>query len=215
MTKERALLPPDTKDNASAPFYIKTYERFLKIRGNPKEIALGIALGIFIGFSPTLGLQMAIAVFFAALLKWNKIAAAIGVWVSNPATAPFLYSFTYLAGARLLGIKNEFPFSPGLNWDLVIRLLGKTPEIFVALTIGGIVLGLPVAVIGYYLSFYAVQRYREKVKEKVARQREKLRQIRDLRREKKSLRKTSAVKSRIPRSSRLRRFFHRRSKLRD
>ena len=27
----------------------KTYERFLKIRGTPKEIALGFALGLFVG----------------------------------------------------------------------------------------------------------------------------------------------------------------------
>ena len=209
------MFPPDTKNSTSAPFYVKAYERFLKIRGNPKEIALGFALGIFIGFTPTLGLQIAIAVFIAALLKWNKIAAAIGVWITNPATAPFIYTFTYLVGAKILGLKNEFVFSSGLDWNFVQTLLAKTPHIFIALAIGGIVLGLPFAVVCYYLSFYAVQRYREKLKEKVAKQREKLRQLRDKRREKKTMRKVSGIKSRIPRSNRPRRLLDRRSKLRD
>ena len=183
------MLRSQSKNNTSKPFYIKTYERFLKIRGNPREIALGFALGIFVGFTPTLGLQMAIAVFFAALLKWNKIASAIAVWITNPATAPIIYTFTYLVGAKILGIKNEFIFSSGFDWSLVGQLLMKTPEIFVALSVGGIILGLPFALVGYYLSFYTVQRYREKVKEKVAKQRERLRQLRKQRKEKKAKRK--------------------------
>jgi uncharacterized protein (DUF2062 family) len=37
-----------------------------------------------------MGFQIAIGVFIAALLKWNKIAAAVGVQVTNPLTAPFI-----------------------------------------------------------------------------------------------------------------------------
>ena len=29
------------------------YKRFLKIRGEPREIALGFALGLFVGMTPT------------------------------------------------------------------------------------------------------------------------------------------------------------------
>ena len=53
----------------------RIYERFLKIRGRPREIALGFALGIFIGMTATMGIQMPIAVFFTAMLKWSKISA--------------------------------------------------------------------------------------------------------------------------------------------
>ncbi|WP_316348434.1 DUF2062 domain-containing protein [Desulfuromonas acetoxidans] len=38
--------------------------RFLRLRGQPDEIAKGFALGIFIGMTPTLGFQMILAVFF-------------------------------------------------------------------------------------------------------------------------------------------------------
>ena len=43
------------------------YERFLKIRGDPREIALGFALGLFIGMTPFMGFHTASAVFLAAL----------------------------------------------------------------------------------------------------------------------------------------------------
>lgn len=68
-------------------FFPKIYERSIKIRGNPREIALGFALGVGIGFSPIMGFQMVLAVLAAAMLKWNKIAAVAGVQVTNPLTA--------------------------------------------------------------------------------------------------------------------------------
>ena len=86
-------------------FLRRLYERFVKIRGRPREIALGFALGLFIGMSPTMGIQMPISVFVAAIFQWSKISAAVGVWITNPFTAPFIYGLTYVVGARLLGLK--------------------------------------------------------------------------------------------------------------
>ena len=51
--------------------------RFVRLRGLPVEIAKGVALGIFIGMTPTFGFQMAIALFFAYLLKENRLAAIL------------------------------------------------------------------------------------------------------------------------------------------
>jgi len=152
----------------------KVYERFIKIRGEPRKIALGFALGLFVGMSPTMGLQIAIAVFFAALLKWNKISAAIGVWITNPITAPFIYSMTYVTGAKLIGIKKTYNLNPELNLDTINKILQKAPEFIWALIIGGIIIGLPLAIAGYYFSFAAVKRYQEDVKRKIAKQKERL-----------------------------------------
>ncbi|MEA3464587.1 MAG: DUF2062 domain-containing protein [Thermodesulfobacteriota bacterium] len=79
--------------------------RLLRLRASPDEIAKGFALGIFIGMTPTLGFQIIIAVSVAILLKQNKIAAAIGVWISNPLTAPFIYAVEYETGRFILGME--------------------------------------------------------------------------------------------------------------
>ena len=164
----------------------KVYDRLVKIRGEPREIALGFALGIFIGMSPTIGFQTAIAVFFASILKWNKISAAVGVWITNPLTVPFIYGITYLVGANLLGIeKADSSLSDTLDSTTVFALLSKTPEIIWALIIGGIITGLPLAVFGYYFCHSAVQKYQEDFKMKLARQKEKLAIKREERRRKK------------------------------
>ncbi|MFA5700384.1 MAG: DUF2062 domain-containing protein [Desulfuromonas sp.] len=76
--------------------------RFLRIRANPDEIAKGFALGIFIGMTPTIGLQTPLAIFLAVVLGQDKIAAALAVWISNPITAPLIYMAEYKTGRFIL-----------------------------------------------------------------------------------------------------------------
>ena len=156
----------------------KTYERFLKIRGNPREIALGFALGLFVGMSPTMGFQMAIAVFFAALLKWNKISAAVAVWITNPFTAPIIYGLTYFVGAKILGVSNSFQGLSAFDLSALLHLIQKTPKILMVMTLGGVVVGIPLALAGYYFSFSAVHAYQKDIKAKLAQRRAARRAIR-------------------------------------
>lgn len=149
----------------------KAYERFLKIRGNPREIALGFALGLFIGMSPTMGFQMAIAVFFAALFKWNKISAAVAVWITNPFTAPIIYGLTYYVGAKILGVTNSFQGLSAFDLPALLHLIQKTPKILMVMALGGVVVGLPLALAGYYFSFSAVHTYQKDIKAKLAQRR--------------------------------------------
>jgi hypothetical protein len=61
-----------------------------------------------------------------------------------------------------------------LTWSIVKEMLKNAPAIFGALTVGGIIIGLPLAVLCYYLSFAAVNRYRQSIKFKVAAQKARL-----------------------------------------
>ncbi len=143
------------------------YRRFIKIRGNPREIAYGFSLGIFIGMSPTMGVQIILAVFIASLLKWNKISATIGVLITNAFTAPLLYTMTYLVGARILGMKNNFSFPKEMNLDSVMALMEKAPSILGAMTVGGVVVGIPLAIVSYFAAYKLSEFYQNKVKDKI------------------------------------------------
>jgi len=101
--------------------------RFIRLRGTPDEVAKGMALGIFIGMTPTFGFQMGIALFFAWLLRENKLAAVLGVWITNPVTAPFIYALEYESGRLLLGmprlgLPSELTFTTArqLGWDILV-----------------------------------------------------------------------------------------------
>ena len=171
----------------------KGYQRFLKIRGHPNEIALGLALGLFVGMTPSMGFHTAIAVFFAALFKWNKISSAIGVWVTNPLTAPFIYPVNYFIGAKLIGLpKVDFVLKAN-GFATIYKMMLKAPEIFWALIIGGIVLGLPLAVAGYYFSYSVVQKYQDDIKEKILKSKEKLAQKKEIRKKKKQKKNTASI----------------------
>ena len=159
--------------------YRRLYERFIRIRGEPREVALGFALGIFVGMTPTIGVQTPIAIFLAALFKWGKLSAAIGVWISNPLTAPIIYSVTYIVGAKLMSLDPVFniPLSP--TWSTLKAMLQKAPRAFGAMTVGGAIIGLPLALFSYYLSYAAVEKYQKDVKAKLARQKAKLADTKD------------------------------------
>ncbi len=184
-TKKQA---ENNKQNVFYTTLKKAYERLLKIRGEPREIALGFALGIFIGMSPFMGFQTVIAIFLASALRWNKISAAIGVWISNPITAPIIYGFTYFTGANLLGIRKTEMLSE-IDPAMSFTMLSKAPEIIWALIIGGIVIGFPLAVLSYYFSYSAVKKYQEDFKIRLAQQKKKLAKRREEKKKKKKRKK--------------------------
>jgi uncharacterized protein len=127
----------------------------------PRSIARGFALGIFVGMTPTMGIQMVIAGFLATVLKWNPVSAVLGVWITTPATAPFIYGANYFLGVHVYGWLTgdilPLQFKVGGIWSL----LSKAPKVFLILLIGGILLGLPLAVVSYYVMYGLIIEYRK------------------------------------------------------
>ena len=139
----------------------KAYRRFLKIRGHPREISLGFALGLFVGMSPFMGLHTAIAVLLAALFKWNKFSAALAVWISNPFSAPVIYGLTYIVGAKVLAYENSYTLPPQFDLDALLDIIRSAPDIIGVLIMGGVVTGIPLAVAGYFGAYFAIYEYRK------------------------------------------------------
>ena len=122
--------------------------RLLRLRKTPDEIAKGLALGVFIGMTPTFGFQMVLAVFFALLLKENRISALVGVWVTNPLTAPFIYAIEYETGRLLLGMErmrlpNEFSLG-------AFKHIGF--EVLLPLGLGSLIYGILCGSLAYALT---------------------------------------------------------------
>lgn len=148
---------------------LKFYDRFVKLHGEPERLARGLALGILIGFTPTMGIQMPIALVVAAILRQSKIAALIGVWISNPLSAPFLYGFTYVLGAKVLSME----VTQALRIPTTLaELKSLSIEIFLPLWVGGILAGVAAFFPTYYFGLEAIKGYRaarRRLKERLAR----------------------------------------------
>jgi uncharacterized protein (DUF2062 family) len=136
---------------------LRFYDRFVKLQGDPNRLARGLALGIFIGFTPTMGIQMPIALLVAALLHQSKIAAMIGVWISNPLTAPILYGFTYFVGTTVLGMPLSEAFRMPHTWA-ELKLLSF--DIFLPLWVGGILSGAVAYLPTYHFGLQSIRGYR-------------------------------------------------------
>ncbi len=100
--------------------------------------------------TPTFGVQMLLALLCAFIFRQNKIAALIGVWFTNPLTAPFIYGAEYEIGRVLLGLPHpENPIQFNSQAIQEIGWLVASP-----LCLGSIVLAIPAALIGYALTIH-------------------------------------------------------------
>jgi len=78
--------------------------KILHIDDSPQKIALGLAIGLFVAWTPLLGLHILIVIALSMLLRANKFAALVSVWVSNVFTFFIIYYPAYLLGRAVCGI---------------------------------------------------------------------------------------------------------------
>ncbi|WDN89635.1 uncharacterized protein BuS5_02603 [Desulfosarcina sp. BuS5] len=143
----------------------KFIKKCKRLEGDPHHIGLGMGIGIFVSFTPTLPFHTLIAVTIAILLRGNKIAAAIGVWFSNPFTIPFFYLGTYKVGTMLFN--NSKPFDT--KYGSIKDLLGLGWDATIAMMAGGIILGIPFSIAAYFITrkiFFTIQ-LKKKLKKKL------------------------------------------------
>ena len=76
----------------------------LHIDDTPERTAAAFAVGVFLGFSPFVGLHTLIGVVLAFLLNFNRVAVLLGVYSNLPwIVAPYYAFVTMFVGARLTG----------------------------------------------------------------------------------------------------------------
>ncbi|MFO7760749.1 MAG: DUF2062 domain-containing protein [Thermodesulfobacteriota bacterium] len=136
------------------------YLRFLRLKGTPEEVARGIAVGIFIGITPTIPFHTVLVLMVSLFFKANKFAGLLASWViSNPLTFFLQYYLSWRIGSFLL--------SHEVSWDQIHKILGIVSghgsfqtsikelsklggSTITVMLVGGIVLALPFTILSYY-----------------------------------------------------------------
>ena len=136
------------------------YNRFLSLSGKPEEIARAMALGVFIGVTPTIPFHTALVMVICLLFRQNITAAMLGATIiSNPLTIPFLYLAGYELGVLVLGLgANPFVLA---DYD-VRSILEIGWHILYPLMVGGLILACVFAVPSYFISRRAVAELRKR-----------------------------------------------------
>ncbi|MBI5026425.1 MAG: DUF2062 domain-containing protein [Nitrospirae bacterium] len=130
----------------------------IRIKDTPHRIAISFAMGIFIGMSPFFGFHTIGAFALAWLLRLNKFAAVVGVYITNPLTIIPIYTFSLWFGAKLTGMEEILP---DIDWNQMtfIYLLDKLSPLILPFFVGTTVLGLISAAASYYIIHKAVTNY--------------------------------------------------------
>jgi len=62
-----------------------------KIRDFPESVAIGLAWGVAVSFTPLLGFHLIICYLGTISMRGNLIAATVGSVIGNPWTFPFFF----------------------------------------------------------------------------------------------------------------------------
>lgn len=131
--------------------------RFRDLRGDPHYIAMGMAIGVFTGVTPTFPLHTLLAIFLAIVLRGSKRAATLGVWFGNPVTMPIFYYGSYRAGSALLGRPLGLELHEG-SWGELLRI---GADVGGAMLAGGAIIAAVPAVLAYVVTYHCVKKYRQ------------------------------------------------------
>lgn len=145
----------------------KTLRELVLLKEDPHKIALGVAIGVFISFTPFLGLHTITALACAFIFRTNKMSTITGAWVNLPWIAPFVYIFCYWLGKVLLGRGIGLVDSAD-TWES-IRLAFSSWTGFwegfigvaLPLLVGTTVVGILAAAAAYLLILRSVRRWRQ------------------------------------------------------
>jgi len=129
------------------------YARFISLKGDPRKIAMGMAIGIFVGVTPTIPFHTVIIVLLIFVFRQNLTAALLGAWITNPVTIPFFYLAEYKLGMFLLGLQ---PCGMDLTDYSIDAILRTGWNVFYPLQLGGIILAPFFAVPAYFITHKAI-----------------------------------------------------------
>ncbi|HYY56785.1 MAG TPA: DUF2062 domain-containing protein [Pyrinomonadaceae bacterium] len=138
-----------------------TLRRLLAIDDPPERTALAFSIGVFIAFSPFLGLHTIMATALAFIFRFNKIAIYTGTFVNNPVftLVPIILA-SYGVGAFFMGRPLSLPAEglallkephllTGEYWR---RLFLHSWDVLVPFAVGGLVLSVVCSLASYPLT---------------------------------------------------------------
>lgn len=139
--------------------------KFLRLQDDPRKLAWGMALGIFIGVTPTVPFHFVSILFLAPLLRISPITAFLGIQICNPLTLAPLYLAAYKVGHFFLHRGAPLRLPENYAWDNLMDLFWRGG---LALQVGGVILAIPPAIAAYFLTLWIIKRYRRLKAEKAA-----------------------------------------------
>lgn len=147
--------------------------RMQRLPDSPERIALGFACGVYASFTPFFGFHFVVAAALAWVIRANVFASAIGTFVGNPLTFPFIAAASLEMGELIMGVPIRVDFG-GLGFrEMVDMLMNNITGIVLPYFVGGLIPGLITSVGFYFLIKPVVATYQRRRKMRLAKRSEK------------------------------------------
>ena len=155
----------------AGPTRIRSWlEQLLHTHDTPHRTAAAYALGVFLAFSPMLGLHTVLGLALAFLLRLNRVAVVLGVYTNLPWLVPAYYTIATIAGAAVLGV--EIP--PGAvdrameavsaaSWGHLAGLAQALAPLLWAYVLGSTAGALLLAAVAYRVSLAMIRAHRKRL----------------------------------------------------
>ena len=147
-------------------------------RDTPDRIAMAVAMGLVVGLTPTMGVQIATILVVATIpkLHFNIPIACVVLHISNPFTVIPLYYAMYWLGIKLLGrsVIDFADFKANIGelmqsiregdnlleslWLGVSGIFDIGINIAIPMWIGGVVLGITTSIPAFFIVRWCLQR---------------------------------------------------------
>ena len=145
-----------------AGYFSSLVSKLLDLHDAPHSLAGGVAIGMFMGFTPLFGLKTLLCVGTAYIMRCNPIAAVIAVSLHDVVTPvwPVLLEIEYGIGSRILGFFDGVAHPVSVT-DFHIHELMKWTTFFTVglpMIVGSLFLSAPAAAIAYAVMFPVFKR---------------------------------------------------------
>ncbi len=113
----------------------------------PESLARGLALGLFVALTPTIGFQMLLVGLLILFFPGNLPIALAACWITNPITAPPIFYIQYKIGLWLMKITGSLPYKPLDENPVVLSMYDMAG----AMWLGSLIVALTAGLFGYWL----------------------------------------------------------------
>lgn len=137
------------------------FKRLIRLKGDPFVLARGVAIGTFVGITPTIPFHTVIITALCVILRGNLVAGLMtGILVSNPLTIPLEYFISWKIGKTITKTSitwNEIEHSimsimNASFIDSINIICYHGIQVLLSLILGGVLLAIPLALASYFLA---------------------------------------------------------------
>lgn len=143
-------------------FIRRTLQLLALIQDSPRRTAIAFALGVFLGFSPLVGVHTILGLGLAYALRLSKVGVLVGVYMNSPWLIVPYYGFATWFGIKITGMPEgtslpHVSFSQIFGWEFWKSLLEQY-HLLMPAVVGSTILAIVFSLLAYPIALHALRK---------------------------------------------------------